>query len=47
MSQSHFEETTAPSESECVTVSSILSRVGDKWSVQTIVLLDKEKKTVF
>ena len=44
MSQSYFEETKAPSESECSTISSILSRVGDKWSVQTIVLLDKEKK---
>lgn len=44
MSQSYFEESTAPSESECTTISSILSRVGDKWSVQTIVLLDKEKK---
>ena len=44
MSQSYFDETTAPSESECSTISSILSRIGDKWSVQTIVLLDKEKK---
>ena len=44
MSQSYLKETLVPSESECTTVSSILSRVGDKWSVQTIVLLDKEKK---
>lgn len=44
MSQSHLKETAPPTESECATVSSILARVGDKWSVQTIVLLDKEKK---
>ena len=44
MTQSYLEETTAPTESQCATVSSILARVGDKWSVQTIVLLDKEKK---
>ena len=44
MSQSYFDETTLPVESECATISSILARVGDKWSVQTIVLLDKDKK---
>lgn len=44
MSQSYLEETSAPLESECSTIASILSRVGDKWSVQTIVMLDKEKK---
>lgn len=44
MSQSYFKETTAPTESECAIISSILSKVGEKWSVQTIVMLDKEKK---
>jgi len=44
MSQSYLKETSTPSESECSIISSILARVGDKWSIQTIVLLDKEKK---
>lgn len=43
MSQSYLKETPLPSESEYATISSIIARIGDKWSVQTIVMLDKEK----
>lgn len=44
MSQSYFKETTPPSENNCATIASVLSRIGDKWSIQVIVLLDQNTK---